>query len=76
MLFDPSSTFQSVRENIGFLREIVGDGVGGARPFCRMLPYGGTPIRDPGARKGGCAATSTHPDYDFLDLRLNEYHAC
>ena len=26
MLFDPSSTFESVRENIGFLREIVGDG--------------------------------------------------
>ena len=39
MLFDPSSSFQSVRENIGFLRRIVGDG-SAAATFCRMLPYG------------------------------------
>src|SRR5437879_4782334 len=30
MLFDPSSTFQSVRQNIAFLRRIVGDGSAGA----------------------------------------------
>jgi radical SAM superfamily enzyme YgiQ (UPF0313 family) len=45
MLFDPSSTFESVRENLNFLRQIVGDG-SAAATFCRMLPYGGTPIRD------------------------------
>jgi hypothetical protein len=39
MLFDPSSTFESIRGNIAFLR---GD--------------------------------LTHPDYDFLDLRINDYH--
>ena len=42
MLFDPSSTFESVRENLNFLRQIVGDG-SAAATFSRMLPYGGTP---------------------------------
>ena len=73
MLFDPSSTFQSIRENIGFLRKIVGDGSTPAL-FSRMLPYGGTPIRDRLASEGRLRGDLTHPDYDFLDLRINEYH--
>ncbi len=73
MLFDPSSSFESVRENIGFLRQIVGDG-SAAATFCRMLPYGGTPIRDLLEKEGRLRGDLTHPDYDFLDLRLNEYH--
>jgi anaerobic magnesium-protoporphyrin IX monomethyl ester cyclase len=73
MLFDPSSSFESVRENISFLRQIVGDG-SAAATFCRMLPYGGTPIRDLLQREGRLRGDLTHPDYDFVDLRLNEYH--
>jgi len=73
MLFDPSSTFESVRQNIGFLREITGDG-SAAATFCRMLPYGGTPIRDQLAKEGRLRGDLTHPDYVFNDLRLNEYH--
>jgi anaerobic magnesium-protoporphyrin IX monomethyl ester cyclase len=74
MLFDPSSTFDSVRKNIGFLREIVGDG-SAAATFCRMVPYGGTPIRDRLEMEGRLRGDISHPDYDFLDRRLNEYHA-
>jgi anaerobic magnesium-protoporphyrin IX monomethyl ester cyclase len=73
MLFDPSSSFDSIRENIGFLRQIVGDG-SAAATFCRMLPYGGTPIRDLLEREGRLRGDLTHPDYDFLDTRINEYH--
>jgi radical SAM superfamily enzyme YgiQ (UPF0313 family) len=73
MLFDPSSTFESVRENVKFLRQIVGDGSAAAN-FCRMLPYGGTPIRDLLEREGRLRGDLTHPDYVFFDLRLNEYH--
>ena len=73
MLFDPSSTFQSVRENIGFLRRIVGDGTAAAT-FSRMLPYGGTPIRDRLRQEGRLRGDLTRPDYVFLDLRLNDYH--
>src|SRR5260370_29198596 len=73
MLFDPSSTFGSVRENLGFLLQIVGDG-SAAATFCRMLPYGGTPIRDLLLRERRLRGDLTHPDYDFLDTRLKEYH--
>jgi radical SAM superfamily enzyme YgiQ (UPF0313 family) len=73
MLFDPSSSFESVRQNIGFLRRIVGDGSAPA-VFSRMLPYGGTPIRDLLAKEGRLRGDLTHPDYDFLDLRLNDYY--
>lgn len=73
MLFDPSSTFESVRENLGFLRKIVGDG-SAAATFCRMLPYGGTPIRDYLAKEGRLRGDPTHPDYDFLDTTLNDYY--
>ncbi len=74
MLFDPSSTFESVRGNIAFLRKIVGDGSAAAL-FCRMLPYGGTPIRTQLEAEGRLRGSVTHPDYDFLDRRLNGYHA-
>jgi anaerobic magnesium-protoporphyrin IX monomethyl ester cyclase len=73
MAFDPSSTFESVRGNIAFLRQIVGDGYAAAT-FCRMLPYGGTPIRDRLEMEGRLRGSLTHPDYDFLDTRLNEYY--
>jgi anaerobic magnesium-protoporphyrin IX monomethyl ester cyclase len=73
MLFDPSSTFESVRRNIAFLRQMVGDGSAGAM-FSRMLPYGGTPIRDLLRDEGRLRGDLTRPDYDFLDLRLNDYH--
>jgi len=51
MLFDPSSSFEWVRENIAFLRQIVGDG-SAAAVFSRMLPYRGTPIRDQLQKEG------------------------
>ncbi|MET8628738.1 radical SAM protein [Kitasatospora sp. NPDC004669] len=73
MLFDPSSTFDSVRGNIGFLRQIVGDG-SSAATFCRMLPYGGTPIRDRLKLEGRLRGDVSRPDYDFLDPRLTDYY--
>lgn len=74
ILFDPSSTFESVRANVAFLRTIVGDGSAAAL-FCRMLPYGGTPIRTQLEAEGRLRGSVTHPDYDFLDRRLNDYHS-
>ena len=74
MLFDPTSTFESIRENLVFLREMTSDGLAAAT-FSRMLPYGGTPIRDYLRKDGRLRGDLTHPDYDFLDLRLNEYYS-
>ncbi|MHB8575225.1 MAG: B12-binding domain-containing radical SAM protein, partial [Dehalococcoidia bacterium] len=75
MLFDPSTSFESITENLAFLRTIVGDG-GDALSFCRMIPYDGTPIRDELEREGRLRGTVIAPDYDFLDPRIDAlYHA-
>lgn len=74
MLLDPSSTFASVRANVRFLREIVGDGCAAAT-FCKMLPYDGTPIKEALAASGRLKGDVCAPDYDFLDPRLDEFYA-
>ncbi|HEY1879749.1 MAG TPA: radical SAM protein [Caulobacteraceae bacterium] len=73
MLLDPSSTFDSVRGNIGFLRQIVGDGCAPAT-FCKMLPYDGTPIKDTLEAAGRLKGDVCAPDYDFLDARLDAFY--
>jgi len=72
MLFDPSSTFDSVRENTAYLRQITADG-GVPAVFCRMLPYAATPIEHQLAREGRLRGSVHNPDYHFLDPRLNSY---
>jgi radical SAM superfamily enzyme YgiQ (UPF0313 family) len=69
MLFDPSSTLESVRTNLNFLRAIIGDGCAAA-VFCRMLPYDGTPIKEELERAGRLRGDVCHPDYDFLDPKV------
>lgn len=73
MLFDPSTTFESIRENVSFLRTIVGDG-STAAGFCRMIPYDGTPIKDELARTGRLHGNVCHPDYSFLDSRIDAFY--
>ena len=73
MLLDPSSTFDSVRANVNFLRAIVGDGSAGAT-FGRMVPYDGTPIKDDLERAGRLKGDVCRPDYDFLDPRLDDFY--
>lgn len=66
MLFDPSSTFQSVRDNLHFLRNLTRDG---RTPvvFCRMLPYAGTPIETRLKQEGRLRGNVHDPSYDFID---------
>jgi len=73
MLLDPSSTFESVRANLQFLRNIVGDG-SAAAGFGRMVPYDGTPIKEELERTGRLRGDVSRPDYDFLDSRLNDFY--
>jgi len=72
MLFDPSTTFESVNDSLDFLRTIAGDGAAPAT-FCRMIPYDGTPIKDQLAREGRLKGDICHPDYDFLDPRVDVF---
>ena len=73
MLFEPSSTFASIHANVDFMREIIGGGSAGAT-FCRMLPYGGTPIRAQLAKERRLRGDVARPDYTFLDPRLDDFH--
>lgn len=73
MLLDPSSTFESIRENITFLRTILSDGCLPVT-FCRMLPYDGTPIKDELVRTGRLRGDVCNPDYDFLDPRIGDFY--
>jgi radical SAM superfamily enzyme YgiQ (UPF0313 family) len=72
MMLDPSSTFESIAENVRFLRRIVGDGSAAAE-FCRMIPYDGTPIKDDLAAAGRLRGDVCNPDYDFLDPRIETF---
>jgi radical SAM superfamily enzyme YgiQ (UPF0313 family) len=73
MLLDPSSTFETVRDNLNFLRIILDDGCLPVT-FCRMVPYDGTPIKDELVRTGRLRGGVCDPDYDFLDPRLEEFY--
>jgi radical SAM superfamily enzyme YgiQ (UPF0313 family) len=72
MLFDPSSTVATVNENIAFLRRMMSDGRAPIN-FCKMLPYGGTPIEVQLRQEGRLRGTVSQPDYAFHDPRLDLY---
>jgi len=70
MLFDPESTFESVRENIGFLRQITRDGCSTVQ-FAKMLPYAGTEIESQLRAAGRLKGTIVSPYYQYRDERLD-----
>lgn len=72
MLLDPDSTFDTLRENLAFLRETTGDGACPA-DFAKMLPYAGTPIEARLRREGRLTGALTEPDYESLDPRIDLY---
>jgi hypothetical protein len=70
MLLEPGSTFESVRENIDFLKEIGRDGRSLVN-FCKMAPYAGTSIARDLEAEGRIEGTLASPDYRFLDPRMD-----
>lgn len=70
MLFHPSSTYQTIIDNLDFLKCICEDG-SSPITFCKMLPYAGTRIeaklKEEGRLKGGVG----FENYDFMDISLN-----
>jgi radical SAM superfamily enzyme YgiQ (UPF0313 family) len=71
MLFDPSSTFASIRRNVEFLRHLTADGDVPVT-FCRMLPYAGTPIEARLKAENRFRGDALDPGYEFLDPRISE----
>jgi len=74
MLFDPSSTYESVRRNVAFLGEISCNGFMPIN-FCKMLPYAGTLVEQELAAAGRLKGRAGWVDYDFLDESLNRMFA-
>lgn len=72
MLFDPSSTVETIRENLNFMQAIGEDGYFPIN-FCKMLPYAGTPIESQLRHTGRLKGTVTRPDYDFLERQVDWY---
>lgn len=70
MLFDPSSTVETVRENIRFLDEVGRDGYFPVN-FCKMLPYAGTPIEKSLKNEGRLTGKASQPNYMFSDPVLD-----
>ena len=73
MLFDPSSTFPKVRENLAFLKRLCGDGSSPVT-FCKMLPYAETQVEKELKAQGRLKGNAGNEDYDFLDKRLNSLY--
>lgn len=72
MLFDPSTTIDTLRENIDFLRIVGSDGYFPIN-FCKMLPYAGTKIEEQLRSEGRLKGTASRPDYIFSDQRIANY---
>jgi len=74
MLFQPSSTYRSINENLDFLEQICGDGY---MPvfFLKMMPYLATRIEKDLREQGRLKGRPGFLDYDFLDPTLNDFYA-
>ena len=75
MLFDPSSSFESVRTNLHFLERITAKGTAPVG-FCKMLPYAGTPIQEQLEKENRLAGKLGAENYNFLDKKMDSYFNC
>ena len=72
MLFEPSSTFASVAQNLEFLKTICSEGVYTVT-FCKMLPYAGTEVERGLRAQGRLIGGLGLEDYRLLDPLLDHY---
>ncbi len=74
MLFDPSSTFERVLQDLDFLDALGGDGSSPVT-FCKMLPYAGTQVEQQLLSAGRLLGAIGAEDYRFCDPRLDLLYA-
>lgn len=70
MILEPSSSFDSIRENISFLQELCQNGRVVAH-FARTYPYVGTAVAERLKAEGRLKGTIDYPDYSYLDGRID-----
>lgn len=73
LLFQPSTTFSSLNENLDFLLELCGDGYMPVA-FQKLMPYYGTRVETELIEEGRLVSGSPVEDYDFYDEAMNSYY--
>lgn len=73
MLFQPSTTFNSLNENIFFLKELCGDGYTPVT-FLKLMPYYDTAVEQQLIREHRLKVSKGIRDYDFNDVAMNHYY--
>lgn len=71
MLLDPDTTIEELQENLKFLRKVATLG-GLPISFAKMMPLAGTAIERRLKDAGRLTGTTTRPDYDLLDPRVDQ----
>ncbi|HEX3012913.1 MAG TPA: radical SAM protein [Methanobacterium sp.] len=69
MLFEPSSTIETIEESINFLEILCKNGRVPVH-FTKMIPYAGTPIELKLKKEGRLKGDLSSPDYDYPDPKL------
>ncbi len=72
MLFQPSSTFRSIYENLEFLKQVCGDGYTPVT-FLKLMPYFETRVEEELSEEGRLKGRPGFFDYDFLEDSMNHY---
>jgi radical SAM superfamily enzyme YgiQ (UPF0313 family) len=71
MMFEPFTTFDSLRKNVDFLSKLCGDGSASVG-LAKMLALAGTEIEDTLRLQGRLYGHPPYEDYHFLDPMLDE----
>ena len=74
MMFQPDTTFDSLRENLGFLRKVCSDGYTPVS-FLKMMPYFETRIEKELREQGRLKGKPGYLDYDFNTMALNDCYS-
>jgi radical SAM superfamily enzyme YgiQ (UPF0313 family) len=69
MILNPYSTFDTVKEDVAFLKK-VNEKSDSVIQFTKMVPYAGTPIARKLREEGRLTGTIEAPDYTYEDPRL------
>ncbi len=73
MLFQPDTTFETLKENLDFLTIICEDGYMPVS-FVKMMPYLETKIEKELRKAGRIRGLPGFLDYDFIGKSLNDFH--
>lgn len=73
MLFQPSSTFKSIFQNLNFLGQICGDGFTPVI-FLKMMPFFATKVERELEKEGRLKGGPGSGDYDFYDMQLDKFY--